>query len=210
MQLGSLVLTGGQSRRMGKPKEFLPWRGSALLSHIVYSLLDCSYPVLVVARDAHQVLPPLPCECEVIYDQDSGAGPLAAIETGLLAMAGSCDCILVTTCDQPFLDRKAIAWMTKRLPDDAEGLVPEFDARAQPLCALYRPAILPALRELIAKGEKHARALAEIPGVVRLTEAEIKEFDHAGRFLRSHNTPEDFAESERQNAQGEESGKSSH
>ena len=126
MLLGSLVLTGGQSRRMGRPKEFLPWRGSALLSHIVYRLLDCTNPVLVVARDPSQVLPPLPCECEVIFDREPGAGPLAAIETGLLALDGACDCALVTTCDQPFLNREAIAWLAHRLPEDAKGLVPEF------------------------------------------------------------------------------------
>lgn len=194
MLLGSLVLTGGQSRRMGKPKEFLPWRGSALLTHIVYALLDCSYPVLVIARDNRQVLPPLPTECDVIFDREPGAGPLAAIETGLLAMAGSCDLVLVTSCDQPFLDRKAVAWMSDRVTPEAMGIVPEFGGHPQPLCAIYRPGLLPQLQEIRRKGEQRASAMAEIPGVNRISEAEVRSFDAKARFLENYNTPEDFAQ----------------
>ncbi len=153
MLLGSLVLTGGQSRRMGKPKEFLSWQGSALLTHVVYTLLDCTYPVLVVARDEKQVLPPLPTECDVIFDQDPGSGPLAAIETGLLAITDSCDFVLVTTCDQPFLDRQAIAWMSARLSADIMGLIPEWKGHAQPLCAIYKPSILSQVQDLRRKGD---------------------------------------------------------
>ncbi len=193
MLLGSLVLTGGQSRRMGKPKEFLPWRGSALLTHVVYALLDCSYPVLVVAREATQVLPPLPTECDVILDREPGAGPLAAIETGLLAMAGSCDFVLVSSCDQPFLDREAVAWMCDRMPPEAMGLVPEFGGHPQPLCAIYRPGILPALQEIRRKGGDRASCLTEIKGVQMISEAAIRDFDPEGRFLQNYNTPEEFA-----------------
>lgn len=194
---------------MGKPKEFLPWRGSALLSHIAYQLLDCSHPVLIVARDPKQALPPLPCECDVIYDQDPGAGPLAAIETGLLALAGSCDCVLVTTCDQPFLNRAAIAWLAHRLPQEAKGLIPQFDGQPQPLCALYRPDLLPALAELRKNGEQRASALADLPGIFKLGEEEIRSFDQEGRFLRGYNTPEDFAQAERDDVQAQESSETS-
>jgi molybdopterin-guanine dinucleotide biosynthesis protein A len=177
---------------MGKPKEFLPWKGSALLTHVVYTLLDCSYPVLVVARDARQVLPPLPTECDVILDREPGAGPLAAIETGLLAMAGSCDFVLVSSCDQPFLDREAVAWMCDRMDPQSMGLVPEFDGHPQPLCAIYRPGILPALQELRRQGEARASCLAGISGVQRVGEEEIRSFDPKGRFLQNYNTPEEF------------------
>ena len=76
MHLGSIVLAGGRSRRLGKPKVSLPWGESTLLYETVVTLLDCTFPVVVVARDERQELPPLHTECELAFDGDPGGGPL--------------------------------------------------------------------------------------------------------------------------------------
>ncbi len=42
------------------------------------------------------------------------------------------------------------------------------------------------------KGEERASPLVEIPGIVRISDAEVRSFDAEGRFLENYNTPEDF------------------
>ena len=68
MILGSIILAGGRSRRMGRPKESLPFAGSTLLGHTVDVLLDCTFPVVVVARDQEQELPPIHLEADLVFD----------------------------------------------------------------------------------------------------------------------------------------------
>ena len=50
MQIGAIILAGGRSRRMGKPKESLPIGDTTLLGRTSEVLLDCAFPVVVVAR----------------------------------------------------------------------------------------------------------------------------------------------------------------
>lgn len=191
MILGSIVLAGGSSSRMGSPKESLPWGDGSLLLHTVETLLDCTYPVVVVARDDHQDLPPLHTECELVFDARPGEGPLQAIETGLAFLEPRCEAVLVASCDLPFLSTAAVAWLSGRLGEHA-GVVPFVDGRAQPLCAIYRVRLRGRIRELIQRGEQRALALADLPGIHRLAEAELRTFDPELRFLRDVDTPDDY------------------
>ena len=62
MLIGSVVLAGGASSRMGRPKESLPFQGGTLLGRTVDLLLAHTWPVVVVAGRPEQELPPLPLE----------------------------------------------------------------------------------------------------------------------------------------------------
>src|SRR5260221_12030407 len=88
MLVGSLILAGGRSRRMGQPKEALPFRGNSLLGRTVEVLLECTWPVLVIGRGGDQQLPPFPIEARTATDDRPGAGPLAAIATGMRLLRG--------------------------------------------------------------------------------------------------------------------------
>jgi molybdopterin-guanine dinucleotide biosynthesis protein A len=191
MLLGSIVLTGGQSRRMGKPKESLPWGDGSLLLSTVTTLLDCTFPVVVVARDRNQALPPLHTECELVCDSIPGAGPLVGIEAGMQHVLGKCDAVFVVGCDTPLLTTEAVGWLADQLGDH-DGVVAEVGGERQPMSAIYSMRLLPRIKELLAGGERRAQALAALPGIRVLSEAEIDAFDRERRFLVNVNTPEDW------------------
>ena len=52
---------------MGRPKESLPIGDTTMLGRTVDTLLRCTYPVVVVARDRLQDLPPI----EELFDPNS-------------------------------------------------------------------------------------------------------------------------------------------
>lgn len=191
MILGSIVLAGGDSSRMGQSKAGLRWGEDTLLLRAVQTLLDCSWPVVVVARDEAQELPPLHTECELVFDDHPGQGPLAAIESGLRALGDRCDAALVTACDMPFVDDRVVGWLARHLGDHS-GVVPEVDGRPQPLCGLYHVRLLAAIHDLVRAGEQRASAMAELAGVQQLSAATVAEFDSSGRFAMSVNSPEDY------------------
>jgi len=110
------ILAGGQSRRMGVPKEgvLLP-DGRPMIEHVIASLAAVCERV-VIAGEArgyrNDDLLRLP-------DLRPGLGPLAGIEAVL--SSGLSDSYLIAACDQPFVTPELLL----RLPDGG---------RAQPRC----------------------------------------------------------------------------
>lgn len=193
MLLGSVVLAGGQSQRMGRPKAGLQIGGTTLLGHAVDTLLLCTYPVLVVGRSDHDELPPLALESELIFDSAPDQGPLSGLVDGLRwhAARKECDVVLVVGCDMPFLDPEVIGWLASQLGDN-DLLIPQIGGALQPLGALYRLSVLPAAEKLLRAGERGPKALATQVKTRILTEAELAKQDPKLRFLRSVDTPEEF------------------
>jgi molybdenum cofactor guanylyltransferase len=65
---GGIVLCGGESRRMGRPKAWLPFAGELMLPRVVRLLGEVVAPVVVVAAPGQDV-PPLPAGVEVVRDE---------------------------------------------------------------------------------------------------------------------------------------------
>ena len=199
MLLGSIILAGGLSTRMGRQKAALPLAGSTLLGRTVDMLMSCSHPVLVVARSDHDELPPLPIESELTFDSDPGQGPLSALCDGMRwqRARNECDAVFVTGCDMPFLNPAAIGWLADLLGDH-DLVVPQIGADVQPLAAIYSLKVLPVAEQLLRSGDHGPRRLVGLVKARIVTEAEIDRFDPQRRFLRSVDTPQDYEAAKRE------------
>src|SRR5262245_1380289 len=102
MRIGGVVLCGGQSSRMGRPKAWLPFGGELMLPRVVRLLREAVGTVVVVAAPG-QELPPLPEDVEVARDPQPGLGPLQGLAVGLQALEGQAEAAYATSCDVPFL-----------------------------------------------------------------------------------------------------------
>ena len=67
MTAGGVVLCGGRSSRMGRPKAWLPFGGEVLLQRVVRVVGEAVAPVVVVAAPGQDV-PSLPPEVEIVRD----------------------------------------------------------------------------------------------------------------------------------------------
>ena len=141
MRRAGIVLCGGRSRRMGRPKALLPWFGPTLVEHVVSQLAPCVDEVLVVtARD-------LPIErlvaklgARLVLDREAGRGPLAALRDGLAAARA--EHAFVTATDAPFLTAAAVEALFEQAEAGAraghEGaVVPRAEGFLQVLSAVY-------------------------------------------------------------------------
>ncbi|NQV25999.1 MAG: molybdenum cofactor guanylyltransferase, partial [Rhodopirellula sp.] len=102
MSVGGIVLCGGHSTRMGRPKFSLPFGDEVLLQRVCRILSEVVSPIVVVAA-ADQELPSLPENVRVVRDEYDSLGPLAGIATGLDALRKDADAAFVTSCDAPLL-----------------------------------------------------------------------------------------------------------
>ena len=197
MALASLILAGGRSRRMGCPKEGLVIAGKTMLERTAETLLKCSNPVIVVRRDALQVLPATPGRVRIIDDNEPKLGPLMAIVTGmrhLLAVEKlrATDTLFVTGCDAPMLSKAAIDWLAAQI-GNAQVAMPKVADKLQPLCAVYRLGVVDTMQALLDEGIRTPRTIAERATSCILDEARLATFDPTMEFLRSMNTPEEYA-----------------
>ena len=86
LRMGGIVLCGGRSSRMGRPKAWLPFGDELMLPRVVRILGAVVSPVVVVAAPDQDV-PPLPPEIEIVRDPEEGRGPLQGLAAGLEAVA---------------------------------------------------------------------------------------------------------------------------
>src|SRR5262245_61465639 len=134
MNVGGIVLCGGQSSRMGRPKAWLPFGDEVLLQRVVRVLAGVVRPVVVVAA-AEQDVPPLSSSVTIVRDEERGRGPLQGLAAGLAALQSQCDAAYVSSCDVPFLRAGFVDRMVELL-GDAAICVPHIEDRYHPLAAV--------------------------------------------------------------------------
>src|SRR5256886_17713794 len=89
-RIAGIVLCGGQSSRMGRPKAWLPFGDELMLPRVVRLLGEAVSPVVVVAAPGQDV-PPLPPAVRVVRDEHEGLGPLQRLAAGFAALDGLAD-----------------------------------------------------------------------------------------------------------------------
>src|SRR5216684_2918889 len=145
--VGGIVLCGGQSKRMGRPKAWLPIGGELMLPRVVRLLSEVVSPIVVVAAP-EQDLPPLPSDVQIVRDEEKGRGPLQGLAAGLAALQGHADAAYASSCDVPFL-RPAFVRRMIELLGSHQICVPHVDDFHHPLAAVYRVEVLEIVRKLL-------------------------------------------------------------
>jgi molybdopterin-guanine dinucleotide biosynthesis protein A len=190
MRVGGIILCGGQSRRMGRPKAWLPFAGQTMLARVIDLLSEFVKPIIVVAAPEQQI-PPIPDYLHVVRDEERGRGPLQGLAAGLAALEGQVDAAYVSSCDVPFL-RPAFVQRMIQLLGDHDICVPHVAEQYHPLAAVYRIKVKDAAARLIAENRMRPFFLFEkVP--TRVVEAhELADLDPRFESLRNLNTPEDY------------------
>lgn len=196
VDLGGVVLCGGRSSRMGRPKAWLPFGPEVLLQRVVRILGEVCEPVVVVAAP-DQALPALAPQIAVVRDKVEGRGPLQGIARGLEALAGTARYAYVSSTDAPFL----VPAFIRRLRELAEGhdaAVVKASGHHHPLSAIYGTQLHAAASELLAADRRRPFFLFERSDTRFVTAAELLAGDDLGeadpelRSLDNLNTPEDY------------------
>ncbi len=182
----AVILAGGKSSRMGFNKALLHFGGRPLISLLVDRIRPITNQILISSNDptCYEFL-----NLPVIPDQYKGQGPLAGLHAAMLRT--DCSLYIVLACDLPNLQ----APLLRRLASFAEGYdvaIPRTqNGIAHPLCAVYRRTCLPAVENLLFRGDnKMIEILEESSLSIRWVGPEEGQFEDAD--LANINTPEDL------------------
>jgi molybdenum cofactor guanylyltransferase len=182
----AVILTGGKSSRMGRPKALLPFDDEPLIAHIVRALQHF-FPDIVVVAAPDQELPQLPAT--LVRDEVPFQGPVGGIFYGLKAAGG--EFCFVTSCDAAFLNYSLILNLLSQI-SNYDVVVPFWENRFQPLHAVYRRSVLPLLQAQLERGELRPIFLYDKVRTRKIGEEEIRRFDPEGLSFLNMNTPADY------------------
>jgi len=190
--VGGIVLCGCQSKRMGKPKAWLPIAGELMLPRVVRLMSAAVAPIVVVAAPEQDV-PALPAGVEIVRDEDGGRGPLQGLAAGLAALEGRVDAVYASSCDVPFL-RPAFVLRMINLLGSAQICVPYVGEYHHPLAAVYRVEVLRMVGQLLQENRLRPTFLFDAVPTRIVEAAELSDIDPTLESLRNLNTPEDYAQ----------------
>lgn len=185
MTLGGVILAGGESRRMGRPKALLRVGESTLIEAVIGRLRGACSEILIITNtpELYRHL-----RLRMVPDALPGRQSLVGIFTGVLHMGGPA---FVCACDMPFLNPALIRHLGS-LADGVDVVIPRHGGDYEPLHAVYTPACLEPIRRSVQRRERNTGFLQEVK--VRVVEVEeIRRFDPDLRSFVNVNTPEDYA-----------------
>jgi molybdopterin-guanine dinucleotide biosynthesis protein A len=187
-----IVLCGGRSRRMGRPKAWLPIGRELMLQRVVRLLASAVDPVIVVAAP-EQVLPPIPESVVIQRDPEEGQGPLRGIAVGLnAAFRLECSGAFVSACDLPFLQPGFVRFLFDQLISDRAVCAPNVGGFIHPLAAVYRTHLGIVAEHLLRTGRRRPWDLIQSVPHHLLTADDLRSVDPDLQSLRNINTPDEY------------------
>jgi len=197
MSTAGIVLCGGQSIRMGRPKAWLPIAGEFMLGRIVRLLGAVPLSPIVVVAAPDQDLPPLTAGVEVVRDAEKGRGPLQGLAAGLAALSGRAEAAYVSSCDVPFL-RPAFVRRLIELRGEHAICVPELGGYRHPLGAVYRLDVASVVGQLLAEDRLKSALLFDHAPTRFVYAEELVDVDSELMSLLNVNTPEEYERAQRE------------
>lgn len=141
-----LILSGGKSKRMGRPKAFLPYEGSTVIGHIVHEIRDLFNEIFIVANEVESFED---LGVDVVKDILPHRGPLGGILSGL--MTSSNHYAFVMACDMPLIDKRLVRELVSRRQDN-DVVVLSHPQGIEPLFGVYSKNCIKPLEESLFAG----------------------------------------------------------
>ena len=161
-RIAALILAAGESTRMGRLKQLLPWDGTTLIDWQVSQMLEAGADevVVVLGHEAATIGAALArSPARVVVNEIYKEGRATSVRRGAEALSDNLDAVLILSVDQPRPD-----WIARRLVEawrasDSLLVIPTVGARrGHPL--LVDASLLPELRN-VTEAELGLRALTE-------------------------------------------------
>jgi molybdenum cofactor guanylyltransferase len=191
-QIAGVVLCGGASIRMGRPKLSLSFGDETMLARVVRIVGEVVSPVVVVAAP-EQELPLLPAKTLIARDEIANQGPLAGLAAGMTVLESSIQAVYASSCDVPLLQALFVQTMVDAL-GERESVIPRDGQYHHPLAAVYRTSLLPRIRQLIADRRLSASLLVEVSDSRTIDVDQLRSVDPDLASLRNVNTLDEYRE----------------
>jgi molybdenum cofactor cytidylyltransferase len=133
--VAGLVLAAGGSRRLGQPKQVLPYRGTTLLGHVLDTARACHFDQLVLALGgaANDVRAHVDLSgCDVVVNPEFGSGCSSSIAAALPVLGAHVDALVLMLGDQPGVEPAVVDALVAGRGDAPLAVCRYDDGRGHP------------------------------------------------------------------------------
>lgn len=163
-KLGFLLLSGGQSKRMGTHKALLEMEGGTMLDTVAKAG-DGFDERILSANDPQIPTPQGFVRCADVYP---GCGPMAGIHAALRMTM--CDALVTAPCDAPNYSGALAQYLARQYDPAYDALIlTDETGRAHPLMGVYGKSCLPMLEAHLKEGRFKMMLMLEGMRLKKLT-----------------------------------------
>jgi len=195
LAVSAIILAGGQSRRMGKPKAALRFGNSTILERLMTELRGFDDILIIAAPTQSEPFPiehllrAAPTAVRLLRDRIAYQGAAVALARGLAAARH--EVAFACSCDLPLLRTEVVRVLCGML-NGYEAVIPQIAAKPQPLCAVYRRKVAAVIEMELASGERRLTRITAGLRAHRPSDLELRHIDPELRSFINVNTLEDY------------------
>lgn len=196
-----VIQSGGESRRMGRDKGLVMFRGRPLIQRVIERVENTADELMVTTNSPENYLfLGLPLHKDIIPDR----GALGGLYTAL--SAASHPLVAVLACDMPFINPALLNFEREQMGDRSIDIViPRTSAGLEPFQAVYRrESCLPPIRSALDAGLWRVDGWFDEVNVLAVPPEQLRKFDPGLLSFMNVNTPEELKRAEEIAAQIED------
>ena len=160
--IAGIILAGGGSKRLGRPKQLLDWFGKSFINQVIKVAINVNLnPVIVVTGACYQEVEKNIENKNVIITRNLNwqSGQSSSIIKGIIALSSKSQAFLFLLCDQPQVPEELITEiMKKSSSEDAEIVTTRVGNKTCPPI-LFKPNCISEL--LALEGDKGGKELID-------------------------------------------------
>lgn len=182
----AIILAGGESRRMGQNKAFLPWGNTTLINQVIDALHPVADEIIIVSKQSSDFVN---LSVKTVEDLIPDAHALGGLFTGLRASLDNV--CFVCACDMPYLNTKLIQYLCDQI-SDCDAVIPSTSRGLQPLHAVYTKSLLPTIKDQINSKQWSLQEMVPKLNAKLISNAIVSKYDPTERSFINLNTQEDY------------------
>ena len=126
--IAAVVLSAGESSRMGRPKALLPIEGETFIGRIVASLKQTQVGkiIVVLGHNSDQLAIAIrPLSVEILLNPNYQLGQLSSLQVAVRSLLPDADCdgMLVHLVDHPYIDASLVDRMIQQFYESKKDIV---------------------------------------------------------------------------------------
>jgi molybdenum cofactor cytidylyltransferase len=156
--IAGIIIAAGESKRLGMPKQLLPWHGKSLIEFIIQTVIDCNLdPVhVVLGSNYDQIVPVIKYpKVKIINNKRWKEGKGTSISLGIRSLPEKVKATFIFVADQPFLNKSLINALLNIYEKKNADIVVSYVHGIQSNPVLFNQKVFPELMNL--KGKEGGR-----------------------------------------------------
>ncbi len=185
--MDSVILAGGENKRMPAIKGFLEINGKRIIESDIELFAGLFTRISISTNNPEWYFY---LGVSMAGDVIGQRGPMTGIFSTLINPDVSE--VFVAACDMPFIDVSLVRYIIGRWENRWDAAIPVFNGEPQPLLGIYSKRIAERMEESIKSGRKSLRDFLKRINVLYIHEDEVRKIDAEGRSFVNINTMEDL------------------